>query len=99
MAKRKIIWSHRAQIKLFEILEFYAERNRSKRYSVQLYKRFSKALNLLPKFPELGKKSEIEEVRGLIVGDYFLFYEQTKEYFIVHTLWDCNKNPTDLKIK
>jgi len=23
MAKRKIVWSHRAKIKLFEILEFY----------------------------------------------------------------------------
>ena len=99
MAKRKIIWSHRAQIKLFEILEFYADRNKSRIYSAQLYKSFTKALNLLHKYPELGKKSEIEEVRGLIVGDYILYYEQTKEYFIVHTLWDCNQNPTDLKIK
>jgi len=99
MAKKKIIWSHRAQSKLFEILEFYADRNRSKRYSIQLYKRFTKALNLLHKYPELGKKSEIEEVRGLIVGDYILFYEQTKEYFIIHTLWDCHQNPSDLIIK
>ncbi len=27
MASRKIIWSHRAKIKRYEILEFYIERN------------------------------------------------------------------------
>ena len=99
MAKRKIVWSHRAQKKLFEILEFYADRNKSRIYSAQLYKKFIKALSLLHKYPELGKKTEIEDVRGLIVGDYILFYEQTKEYFIIHTLWDCHQNPSNLLIK
>ena len=99
MVKRKIIWSHKAQIKLFEILEFYSSRNNCKLYSIKLYRRFTKALNLLHKYPELGKKSEIEEVRGIIVGDYILYYEQTKEYYIVHTLRDCHQNPLDIKIK
>ncbi|MBI4648249.1 MAG: type II toxin-antitoxin system RelE/ParE family toxin [Bacteroidia bacterium] len=99
MVKRKIIWSHRAQIKLFEILEFYAKRNKSRTYSIKLYKRFTKSLNLLHKHPELGKKSEIEDVRGIIVGDYILFYEQTPKNIIVHTVWDCRQNPAKLTIK
>ena len=37
MAKRKVVWSHRANIKLFEILEFYTERNKSTTYSSKLY--------------------------------------------------------------
>ena len=30
MAKRKIVWSHKPQIKLFQILDFYAKRNTPK---------------------------------------------------------------------
>jgi hypothetical protein len=42
MVENKIIWSHHAKIKLFEILNYFAERNKSKLYSVKLLKRGSK---------------------------------------------------------
>ena len=99
MGKRKIIWSSKANRKLFEILEFYAQRNKSKTYSVKLYQRFKKELTILIKQPEIGIKTEIESVRGLIVDDYILFYEFDSERIIVHTLWDCRQNPDDLRIK
>ena len=99
MGKRKIIWSHRAQIKLFEILEFYTERNKSKTYSIKLYKRFRKELSLLHKQPELGIKTELELVRGLIIDEYIIYYEVTVDKIIVHTLWDCRQNPNALIIK
>ena len=99
MAKRKIVWSHRANIKLFEILDFYAERNKSTTYSKKLYKKFKKELLLLLKQPEIGTKTDIESVRGLIVEEYVLFYEATPNMIIVHTVWDCRQNPDDLIIK
>ncbi|QQS52244.1 MAG: type II toxin-antitoxin system RelE/ParE family toxin [Bacteroidota bacterium] len=99
MAKRKIVWSHRANIKLFQILEFYAERNQSTAYSKKLYKKFNKELSLLLKQPDIGIITEIEDVRGLIVDDYILFYENKSGLLIVHTVWDCRQNPEDLSIK
>jgi len=75
MVRRKIIWSHRARIKLFEILEFYSERNKSKTYSAKLYHRLNKELKILIRQPEIGLHTEIEPVRGLIIDDYILFYE------------------------
>ncbi|MDN3585497.1 hypothetical protein QWY86_02375 [Pedobacter aquatilis] len=63
MAK-KIIWSHKAKIKLFNILEFYANRNGNKKYSAKLYNRFNKQIKLLIKNPNLGIQSSIENVRG-----------------------------------
>ena len=97
MAKRKIVWSHRARIKLIEILTFFADRNKSKIYSERLYKRINKELKLLVKQPNLGIKTEIDSVRGLIIGDYILFYEITSDKIIIHTLWDSKQNPQDLK--
>lgn len=98
MAKRKIVWSRRAQIKLYEILKFYTERNKNKVYSGKIYRRINKELNLLIKQPYMGFKTDIESVRGLIVGDYILFYEITSEKIIIHTLWVSKQNPDDLKI-
>lgn len=99
MAKRKIVWSHRANIKLFKLLDFYAERNKSDTYSKKLYKKFKKELSLLIKQPEIGTKTDMESVRGLIVDGFILFYEVTTEMIIIHTVWDCKQNPDDLRIK
>lgn len=80
-------------------MEFYAQRNKSKTYSTKLYQRIKKELSILIKQPEIGIKTEIESVRGLIVDDYILFYEFDSEKIIIHTLWDCRQNSDDLQIK
>ncbi len=99
MVARKIIWSNSAKIKLYEILKYFAERNKSKTYSEKLYKKFNKEIRLLIKHPDLGIRTEIESIRGLIIGDYILFYQVTDEAIIIHTLWDSRQNINDLKIK
>lgn len=99
MVKRKIVWSNRAKIKLFEILDFYTQRNKSSAYSKKLYKKFIKELILLKKQPEIGIKSDTEGVRGLIVDEFILYYEIYSEMIVVHTVWDCRQNPDSLKIK
>ena len=98
MAKRKIKWSHRAEIRLFKILEFYAGRNKSKTYSAKLYQRLNRELRILLKQPDIGLNTEIESVRALIVDDYILFYEYDNEKIVIHTIWDCRQNPDDLHI-
>jgi hypothetical protein len=98
MGNRQIKWSHRAEIKLFVILEFYTERNKSTQYSKKLYKKFTRNLALLNKQPDLGIGTEIESVRGLIVEDFILFYEATPHTIFVHTIRDCRQNPNDLRI-
>ncbi|MEA3448353.1 MAG: type II toxin-antitoxin system RelE/ParE family toxin [Bacteroidota bacterium] len=99
MAKRKIVWSHRAKIKLFEILDYYAKRNKSIIYSDKLYKKIKYETSLLIKQPEMGTQTDLKSVRGLIVDKYILFYEITTNMIIIHTVWDCRQNPDDLIIK
>lgn len=99
MEKRKIIWSQRATIKLFGILDFYANRNKRKTYSSKLYKRFIKELGQLHKHPNLGKATDFDSIRGLIVEEFILLYEIMEDRIVVHTIWDCRQNPEDLRIK
>ena len=96
MAKGKIIWSHKARIKLTQILEFYNERNQSNSYAAKLYKEIQKSIKLLLRQPTLGLKTNEKSIRALIVGDYIIFYESTNKNIIIHTLWDCRQNPEDL---
>lgn len=99
MAKGKIIWSKTAEIKLYKILEYYAEKNKSKAYSNKLFQKINKELYLLLKQPNMGIKSEIESVRGLIIDYYIVFYESINHNIIIHTIWDSRQNPNDLVIK
>ncbi|WP_411162027.1 type II toxin-antitoxin system RelE/ParE family toxin [Flavobacterium sp. DG1-102-2] len=75
------------------------ERNKSKTYSAKLYKTFQKQLLVVQKSPDIGTKTNMKDVRGLIVLDYTLFYEVTDNSIIVHTVWDNRQNPKDQKIK
>ena len=99
MAQSKIIWSHRARIKLYSILEFHADRNKNKIYSAKLYTRFNKEIKLLAKHPNLGIKTEIESVRGLIVGEFIIYYEHQNDTITIHTIWDSRQNPDNLTIR
>lgn len=76
MAKRKIIWSHKAKIKLTQILEFYIERNKSKTYSVKLYNQFQKNIKLLVKQPHIGVKTNLKDIRSLIIGEFMILYDK-----------------------
>ena len=99
MAKRKIIWSNRASKKFTNILEFYIERNQSKTFSIKLYNRITKNVKLLQSQPYLGLKSTTEPFRGLLIDDFIVFYEITKDFIIIHTVWDCRQDPKSLLIK
>ena len=99
MAKLKIVWSNRAKIRLYEILEYYILRNKSKVYSSKLYKSINKEVKLLLKHPDLGLKTSEETTRGLIVGHFVIYYEVTDDKIIIHTIWDSRQNPENKIIK
>jgi plasmid stabilization system protein ParE len=99
MAKRKIVWSHRTKIKLYAILDFNIERNKSKVYSKKLQRLISKEVNLILKQPDLGLKTSEGSTRGLIIDDFILYYEITDDKIIIHTIWDSRQNPDNKIIK
>jgi hypothetical protein len=75
MAKHEIVWTNVSEIQLQEILEFFTQRNKSTQYSRILYKKFKTELNTAAKNPEIGIKTKLDQIRGLIIEDYILFYE------------------------
>ena len=99
MAKPKIIWSNRAKIKRYEILRYFITRNKNTTYSKKLNTKINSELRLLIKNPQLGLKTDIPEIRGLVIGNYILFYEAINDDIYIHYIWDSRQNPDDLIIK
>jgi hypothetical protein len=80
MAKREIIWSKRAQINLFKILDFYIERNKSTTFSTKLYKKISKEIALLKKHPNIGIKTDILFISLINIISFKCELQQGKKY-------------------
>jgi len=80
-------------LRLYAILDFYIERNKSKSYSIKLYRLISKEVKLLRKYPELGLKTSDDSIRGLIIENYILYYEIAENAIIIHTIWDNRQDP------
>jgi plasmid stabilization system protein ParE len=96
MAK-KINWSARAQQERFEILDYWANRNKPKSYSTKLNQLFLDYIELVSKTPELGKPTKYPLVRIKIVRDYLIYYQVNSDYIEIITIWDSRRNPQKFK--
>ena len=98
MAKRKIEWSVVAKLDLYNILNFYIERNGSAIYSKKLNLKFNKSISLISKNPFIGTQTDFNQVRALITEDYQIIYETFDQMILIIMIWDCRRNPLDKKI-
>jgi len=97
MVKRKIIWSPKAKLDLFELLDFYYKRNGTKTYSKKLNSRIRKSVNLLEKYSEIRISTDVQNVRNLINGDCCIFYEIGTNFIEIVTIWDSRQDPDNLQ--
>ncbi|MCU7616396.1 type II toxin-antitoxin system RelE/ParE family toxin [Chryseobacterium sp. PBS4-4] len=88
MAKRKIIWTTKANFERKEILEFWINRNKSSRFSKKLNVLFLEALKQICIYPNIGRKTSDQNTRVIIVRDYLIFYEFTDHEIIIQSVWD-----------
>jgi toxin YoeB len=96
MAKQ-IIWSLRAQKDKKEIFKYWAERNKSHRYSQKLNQLFKEAIQLLREHPYIGRSTDDNSIRIKIVKDYLLIYEVTETSINILSIWDGRQDPSKLE--
>ncbi len=92
MAKR-ITWTHRAHRDRKEIFLYWKNRNQSSAYCRKLNLLIKKAIDLVAAHPNIGRKTDIVNVRVKIVRDYLIFYEITEEQVFILSIWDSKRNP------
>lgn len=95
---REIVWTDRAQKERKEILKYWIERNRSFNYSLKLDALFRDAVKLINEYPNIGKPTDIENVRVKIIREYLMFYQVADKVIYILTLWDGRQDPESLEL-
>ena len=98
MAKR-IKWSPLAEQKFDAILEYWTNRNKSEAFSNKLIDLFEEATEIIASFPEIGRTTDIENVRQKLVRDYIIFYQVDEDVINILTVWDPRQDPDKLKLR
>ncbi|KUG12340.1 addiction module toxin RelE [Elizabethkingia sp. HvH-WGS333] len=98
MAARKIIWTQKANLERRDILEYWIDRNKSKKFSIKLNKLIVGTIKQIAENPGIGRKTNLENVRVKIIRDYLLFYEFDENYSKVLTLWDGRRDENSLQV-
>jgi toxin YoeB len=99
MARHEVVWSSRARLELYEVLDFYIERNGTSEYSQKLFERIKASAELLGRHPNLGRKTDMENVRALVTEDYEIIYEVLDTNVLIVLIWDCRRNPDDKRFE
>ena len=94
---KPVTWSLLAQKNLRSIKKIYDLRNQSSTYSNKLLKTFKDTAKLIEKYPEASILTDFENVRGFIILDYILFYEILEDHILILLVWDCRKDPEQIK--
>ncbi len=95
----KIIWTTQAKNELFDILDYWKNRNQSILYSQKLFQLIQNQINLIILFPEIGRKTNFENVRIKNIKDYLLFYEIKNSKLYILTIKSSKQNPNKFRIK
>ncbi|WP_370089912.1 type II toxin-antitoxin system RelE/ParE family toxin [Ekhidna sp.] len=93
---REIIWTQKAHLQKLEIFRYWNEQNASDSFSRSLDDAINKAIDLLSKFPKLGIKTQVKNVRVKVVKNYLLIYRIDEEILYILLFWDSRQNPNDL---
>ena len=97
MVARRIVWTSSAKLQLKTIFEYFNFRNKNKIYSLKLNALIQTELKKLLQQPNIGKKTDLINVRGLLIENYYIFYEINETHIIILSVWDTRQNPKRLK--
>ncbi len=89
----EIIWSSKALFDKKEILEFWISKNRSNIYSKKLNLLIEQKLKQISENPDSGIQTNIENIRAVLVENYYIHYSIKAETIRILRIWDARQNP------
>ena len=95
----KIIWSKDAQISRRAIFEYWNNRNKSRKYSNKLNFLFTEAIIQVSLLHEIGKPTDLRNIRLKIVSHFEIVYDLFDNKIIVLDIWDTRQNPDNFPVK
>jgi len=95
----QIVWTEKANKERQHILQFWIEHNKSKVFSLKLNKLIISSIKDISKSPNIGRKTEFDNVRVKVVREYFIFYEVIKRDLVILSIWDGRRDRKRIKVQ
>ncbi len=95
----QIVWTEKANIERQHILQFWIDHNKSKVFSLKLNKLFISSIRDISKRPDIGRKTEFDNVRVKMVREYLIFYEVIKRDLVILSIWDGRRDRRSHKVR
>lgn len=89
---KKIIWTTKAKNEFKDILQYWLDRNKSNAFSKKLTVLIIEELDLLSNFPQMGKPTDIPNIRVKIIHNYLLYYEVIDDSLYILTIRHGSRN-------
>jgi plasmid stabilization system protein ParE len=96
MALLSVFWTETAIAQRNHIFMYWNKRNGSKTYSKNLLSIINNNVDLIKRFPRLGRKTDFDGHRSLTLGNFSLFYRFDSERIIITAFWDNRQDPEKL---
>jgi plasmid stabilization system protein ParE len=96
VAERTVVWTSTAVLQRREIFKYWNKRTGSTVYSEKLIYLIKEKVELLLKFPFLGKETTYPETRESALGNFSVYYKITEKHIIITAFWDNRQNPDSL---
>ena len=93
MVRRKLIWQKSAQKDRKEIFKYWNNKNKSNQYSKKLNSLFTEKTKTLKEFPYSGSKTNLENIRVLVIENYLVLYEILNSEILILRIFDGRRNP------
>jgi ParE toxin of type II toxin-antitoxin system, parDE len=93
MVKRKVIWTSRADSEWYEILDYYAKRNKNKIYSARLHREIQQRLKKLDFSVALPQKTTKLNVFYFTYNHISVFFSFKSNTVFVKSVSDDRRNP------
>jgi hypothetical protein len=97
MAKRKVIWLKNAKLDMFEIMLYYAKRNKSKTYSSQLYSDIKLKLKTLDFSIAMPQNTSVENLFYFTHNHISVCFTIQNNDITVKLVIDDRRNPSKVK--
>lgn len=94
---KKIIWSKRASDDRDEILNYWFQRNKIKRYSDKLDRIFNHEIDSIKIHPKVFVRTDIKNLRARIIGNYLILFTEMSAAIEILAIWDGRRNPKSHK--
>ena len=98
MEEKKIVWTKKATVQLFSIMDYYAARNKSDVYPLKLEREIKRKLKMLDFTITLPQKTSVPNLFYFTYNHISVFFTIENNGLTIKIILDDRRNPKSIQL-